>query len=130
MWRCHLQWHHLPTKLHKNPPVSSKVISGDTKTDRQAGDFTSLLSFLNKWKYAKNTQIWISTILNLLKLCDYKLSHWGSLQRHHLHTKFHWNEPSCSKDIHRSFIPKASNTFMSFFALHQNTCLGSHCYIS
>jgi hypothetical protein len=40
-----LQWHHLPTKLHENPPIGSKVISGG-HTDRPAGDLISLLSFL------------------------------------------------------------------------------------
>jgi hypothetical protein len=35
----------LPTKLHENPPIGSKVISGG-HTDRPAGDLISLLSFL------------------------------------------------------------------------------------
>jgi hypothetical protein len=43
MWlHGHLQWHHLPTKFHENPPIDSKVISGE-HTDRHAGDFISLL---------------------------------------------------------------------------------------
>jgi hypothetical protein len=48
----YLQWHHLPTKFHENQPIGSKVIRGGTHrhtnkhTDRQAGDFISLLSFL------------------------------------------------------------------------------------
>jgi hypothetical protein len=43
-----LQCRHLPTRFHENPPIGSKVSSGDTHRDthRQAGDLTSLLSFL------------------------------------------------------------------------------------
>jgi hypothetical protein len=39
----HLEWQHLPTKFHENPPIGSKVISGGghTQTDRQAGDLIS-----------------------------------------------------------------------------------------
>jgi hypothetical protein len=44
MWRRgHLQWHHLRTKFHENPPTGSKVFSGDIQT---ASDLISLLSFL------------------------------------------------------------------------------------
>jgi hypothetical protein len=46
MWHPgHLQWHHPSTKFHENPPIGSEVISGG-HTDRQAGDFISLLPFL------------------------------------------------------------------------------------
>jgi hypothetical protein len=37
-----------------------------------------------------------------------------SLAWHHLPTKFHENLPICSKVIHRSFIPKASDACRSF----------------
>jgi hypothetical protein len=40
-----LEWHYLPTKFHENLPSGSKVISGG-HTDRQTGDFRSLLSLL------------------------------------------------------------------------------------
>jgi hypothetical protein len=33
--RGHLQWHNLSTEFHKNLPIGSKVIRGDTQTDRQ-----------------------------------------------------------------------------------------------
>jgi hypothetical protein len=51
MWlRGHLQWHDLPTKFHETPLIGSKVIGGQTgrQTHRQAGDITSLFSFLNE----------------------------------------------------------------------------------
>jgi hypothetical protein len=53
MWRRgHIQSINqiLLTKFHKNPPVGSKVIAS-TKTDRQDGDLTSLLLFLNESYY-------------------------------------------------------------------------------
>jgi hypothetical protein len=35
VWRRgYLQWHDLPTEFHKNLPIGSKVIRGDTQTDR------------------------------------------------------------------------------------------------
>jgi hypothetical protein len=40
-----LEWNHLPTKLHENLPLGSKVSSG-VETHRQTGDLISLLSFL------------------------------------------------------------------------------------
>jgi hypothetical protein len=43
-----------------------------------------------------------------------KLLNQGPLEWHHLSTKFHKNLPSNSKDIHRSFIPKASSAFRLF----------------
>jgi hypothetical protein len=36
------------------------------------------------------------------------------LEWHHLPTNFHKNLPICSKDIHRSLIPEASNAFRPF----------------
>jgi hypothetical protein len=33
--RDHLQWHDLPTKFHKNLPIGSNVIMGETQTDGQ-----------------------------------------------------------------------------------------------
>jgi hypothetical protein len=56
MYRGHLEWQHLPTKFHENPPIGSNFISGGhtnrhththtyTQTDRQAGDIISPLSF-------------------------------------------------------------------------------------
>jgi hypothetical protein len=50
-----LQWHYLPTKFNKSLPIGSKVIRGDTQTDRQTdgqtdrqtGDLISL-TFLFK----------------------------------------------------------------------------------
>jgi hypothetical protein len=47
--RGHLQWHHLPSRLHENPPIGLKVISGGhrhARTHRQAGDLVSIFSFL------------------------------------------------------------------------------------
>jgi hypothetical protein len=44
MWlRGHLEWQHLFTKFHENPPISSEVIrGGHRQTDRQAGDLIGL----------------------------------------------------------------------------------------
>jgi hypothetical protein len=51
LYRGRLECYYLPTKFHENLPSGSKVISGThththTQTDRQTGDFISLLSFL------------------------------------------------------------------------------------
>jgi hypothetical protein len=40
-----LEWHFLHTKFHENLPSDSKVIIGDTQTDRQTGDMISPLLF-------------------------------------------------------------------------------------
>jgi hypothetical protein len=40
--RGHLQWHDLRTEFHKNLPIGSKVIRGDTQTDRQTDVLISL----------------------------------------------------------------------------------------
>jgi hypothetical protein len=45
--RGHLQWHDLPTEFHKNLPIVSKVIRGDTQIDRQTG-YLMGLTFLKK----------------------------------------------------------------------------------
>jgi hypothetical protein len=42
------------------------------------------------------------------------ISHQGSLEWHHFPTKSHENLQSGSKDIYRSFMPKASNAFRLF----------------
>jgi hypothetical protein len=42
-----------PTEFHKNLPIGSKVIRGDTQTDRETGDLISL-TFLFKESQAKN----------------------------------------------------------------------------
>jgi hypothetical protein len=39
----------LPTEFHENPPMASKVVGGH----RQAGELTSLLSFLNDSRLKK-----------------------------------------------------------------------------
>jgi hypothetical protein len=44
--RGHLQWHHLSTIFHENPPISSKVISGRHTHTHTHTDLISLLSFL------------------------------------------------------------------------------------
>jgi hypothetical protein len=46
MWRRgHVQWHHFDTKCNPTPLIGSKVIE---EGGRQAGDLTSVLSFLNE----------------------------------------------------------------------------------
>jgi hypothetical protein len=52
MHQGRLQWHDLPTEFHKNLPIGSKVIRGDTQTDRQTGDLISL-TFLFKERRQK-----------------------------------------------------------------------------
>jgi hypothetical protein len=44
--RGNLEWHYRCTKFHENLPSGSKLLAGDTQTDRQTGDLISLLSFL------------------------------------------------------------------------------------
>jgi hypothetical protein len=55
--RGHLQWHELTTEFHKNLPIGSKVIRGDTQTDRQAGDLISL-TFLFEDSRLKKKVLW------------------------------------------------------------------------
>jgi hypothetical protein len=45
---------HLPTEFHKNLPIGSRVIRGDTQKDRQDGDLISL-TFLFKESRLKTT---------------------------------------------------------------------------
>jgi hypothetical protein len=58
VWRRgHLQWHDIPTEFHKNLPIGSKVIEGDTQTDGQTGTLISL-TFLfkeSRLKISKNS---------------------------------------------------------------------------
>jgi hypothetical protein len=59
------------------------------------------------------------TILNLnhfkmVEAMGLKLSHRGPLEWGHIPTKSHENLPVGSRDIHRSFVPNASNAFRSF----------------
>jgi hypothetical protein len=49
----HLQWNHLPANFHENPPMASKVVGGHRQKHRQAGELTSLLSFLNDSRLKK-----------------------------------------------------------------------------
>jgi hypothetical protein len=52
--RGHLQWHDLSTEFHKNLPIGSKVIRGDTQTD-----WWSHKPHFPFWgKYAKNRLFW------------------------------------------------------------------------
>jgi hypothetical protein len=68
--RGHLQWHDLSTEFHKNLPIGSKVIRGDTQTDRQTGNLMSL-SFLFKESRLKieancNPVHTLSTIITII----------------------------------------------------------------
>jgi hypothetical protein len=55
----------------------------------------------------KNKFTYFPYISPLFEVLQPKLMHWGTLEWHHLPTKFHENVPNSSKDIHISFIPKA-----------------------
>jgi hypothetical protein len=68
LYRGHLELHHLPTKFHENPSITSKVISGGhtdrhTHTHTQTGDFINPLSFFESrlkkqasWQASKQTK--------------------------------------------------------------------------
>jgi hypothetical protein len=56
VWRRgHLQWHNVPTKFHKNLEIGSKVIRGDTQTDRQTGDLISLTFLFKESRLVKGS---------------------------------------------------------------------------
>jgi hypothetical protein len=55
----HFQWHDLPTEFHKNLPIGSKVIWGDTQTDGQTDRLViswASFSFLRKVGKNDNTR--------------------------------------------------------------------------
>jgi hypothetical protein len=59
-----LEWNYLHTKFNKNLPSSSEVISGGW-TDRQTGDFISLLQFL-KSRLKKSILVHIITYMGVI----------------------------------------------------------------
>jgi hypothetical protein len=64
---------YFPTKFHENLPISSKVIMG---THKQAGDVTSLLSFLNESRLKNEINV-VTLKIYLIFFYEYRLKSSG-----------------------------------------------------